>query len=94
MIELKVAHRAHRNSALPAVLSSASDWTRARRKTPIPDHADYLSKPFAIGELLALVVRLTGYPWCAAKPRSAPSDRGVQHDRGSECRRREGRDGN
>ncbi|HEX2283158.1 MAG TPA: hypothetical protein VHG52_15465, partial [Thermomicrobiales bacterium] len=60
--ELKLAHRAHRNSALSAVLSSASDWTRARRKTPIPDHADFLFRPFAIGEPLALVVRLTSYP--------------------------------
>jgi hypothetical protein len=26
----------------------------------MPDHADFLAKPFAIEELLALVVRLTG----------------------------------
>ncbi|HEX5991942.1 MAG TPA: hypothetical protein VFY70_05190 [Thermomicrobiales bacterium] len=34
----------------------------ARRKPPIPDHADFLAKPFCIEELLALGVRLTGYP--------------------------------
>jgi hypothetical protein len=41
---------------------SAGDWIRARRAMPIPDHAVFLAKPFAIEELLALVVRLTGDP--------------------------------
>lgn len=49
-----------RNPTLPVILMSAGDWLRARRMTPIPDHAVFLAKPFAIEELLALVVRLTG----------------------------------
>ena len=51
-----------RNPTCPVILMSAGDWIRARRATPIPDHAVFLAKPFAIEELLALVVRLTGYP--------------------------------
>ncbi|MDF2759147.1 MAG: hypothetical protein K0S99_1779 [Thermomicrobiales bacterium] len=39
---------------------SAGDWIRRRRTTPIPDHAAFLGKPFAVEELLGLVVRLTG----------------------------------
>jgi hypothetical protein len=39
---------------------SAGDWIRRRRTTPILDHAAFLGKPFAVEELLGLVVRLTG----------------------------------
>jgi two-component system OmpR family response regulator len=53
-------HARERDPALPVILMSAGDWIRARRMRPMPDHADFLAKPFAIEELLALVVRLTG----------------------------------
>jgi CheY-like chemotaxis protein len=53
-------HARERNPALPVILMSAGDWIRARRMMPMPDHAVFLAKPFAIEELLALVVRLTG----------------------------------
>ncbi len=53
-------HARERNPTLPVILMSAGDWIRGRRTTPIPDHAVFLAKPFAIEELLALVVRLTG----------------------------------
>ena len=49
-----------RNPTLPVILMSAGDSIRARRMRPIPDHAAFLAKPFAIEELLAHVVRLTG----------------------------------
>ena len=49
-----------RNPGLPVILMSAGDWIRRRRTTPIPDHAAFLGKPFAVEELLGLVVRLTG----------------------------------
>jgi hypothetical protein len=42
------------------MLMSAGDSVRARRETPMPDHAVFLAKQFAIEELLALVVHLTG----------------------------------
>ena len=51
-----------RNPTLPVILMSAGDWIRTRRTISFPDHADFLAKPFAIEELLALVVRLTGDP--------------------------------
>jgi two-component system OmpR family response regulator len=53
-------HTHERNPNLPVILMSAGDWIRRRRTTPIPDHAVYLAKPFAVEELLELVVRLTG----------------------------------
>ena len=53
-------HARERDPALPVILMSAGDWIRARRMMPLPDHAVFLAKPFAIEELLALVVRLTG----------------------------------
>jgi two-component system OmpR family response regulator len=53
-------HAHERNPSLPVILMSAGDWIRRRRTTPIPDHAVYLAKPFAVEELLELVVRLTG----------------------------------
>jgi CheY-like chemotaxis protein len=53
-------HARERNPALPVILMSAGDWIRARRMMPMPDHAVFLAKPFAIEDLLALVVRLTG----------------------------------
>jgi two-component system, OmpR family, response regulator len=49
-----------RTPSLPVILMSAGDWIRRRRTTPVPDHAAFLGKPFAIEELLELVVRLTG----------------------------------
>jgi DNA-binding NtrC family response regulator len=49
-----------RNPSLPVILMSAGDWIRRRRTTPIPDHAVFLGKPFAVEKLLELVVRLTG----------------------------------
>ena len=52
-------HTRERDPALPVILMSAGDWIRARRMMPLPDHAVFLAKPFAIEELLALVVRLT-----------------------------------
>jgi DNA-binding NtrC family response regulator len=52
-------HARERDPALPVILMSAGDWIRARRMTPVPDHAVFLAKPFAIEELLALVARLT-----------------------------------
>jgi DNA-binding response OmpR family regulator len=52
-------HARERDPALPVILMSAGDWIRARRMMPLPDHAVFLAKPFAIEELLALVVRLT-----------------------------------
>ena len=48
------------NPGLPVIVMSAGDWIRRRRTTPIPDHAVFLGKPFAVEELLELVVRLTG----------------------------------
>jgi two-component system response regulator MprA len=53
-------HARERSPTLPVVLMSAGDWIRARRKMPIPDHAVFLAKPFAVEELLELVGRLTG----------------------------------
>ncbi len=53
-------HVHERNPSLPVILMSAGDWIRRRRTTPIPDHAVFLAKPFAVEELLELVVRLTG----------------------------------
>ena len=55
-----LARARERNPTLPVILMSAGDWIRARRMMPMPDHAVFLAKPFAIEELLALVVRLTG----------------------------------
>jgi DNA-binding NtrC family response regulator len=55
---LDQAHERHPN--LPVILMSAGDWIRRRRTTPIPDHAVFLAKPFAVEELLELIVRLTG----------------------------------
>jgi two-component system, OmpR family, response regulator len=52
-------HARERDPALPVILMSAGDWIRARRMMPMPDHAVFLAKPFAIEELLALVMRLT-----------------------------------
>ena len=52
-------HARERDPALPVILMSAGDWIRGRRMMPMPDHAVFLAKPFAIEELLALVVRLT-----------------------------------
>jgi CheY-like chemotaxis protein len=49
-----------RNPTLPVILMSAGDWIRGRRPMSIPDHAGVLAKPFAVEELLELVVRLTG----------------------------------
>jgi two-component system, OmpR family, response regulator len=49
-----------RNLSLPVILMSAGDWIRRRRTPPIPDHAVFLGKPFAVEKLLELVVRLTG----------------------------------
>ena len=49
-----------RNPSLPVILMSAGDWIRRRRTIPIPDHVAFLGKPFAVDELLELVVRLTG----------------------------------
>ena len=49
-----------RNPGLPVILMSAGNWIRRRRTTPIPDHAAFLGKPFAVEELLERVVRLTG----------------------------------
>ncbi len=48
------------NPGLPVILMSAGDWIRRRHTTPIPDHAVFLGKPFAVEELLELIVRLTG----------------------------------
>jgi two-component system, OmpR family, response regulator len=53
-------HAHERNPNLPVIVMSAGDWIRRRRTTPIPDHAVFLAKPFAVEELLELVVRLTG----------------------------------
>jgi len=48
--------RAHeRNPNLPVILRSAGDWVRRRRTTPIPDHAVFLARPFAVAELLEIV---------------------------------------
>jgi two-component system, OmpR family, response regulator len=53
--------KAHeRNPSLPVILMSAGDWIRRRRTAPIPDHAVFLAKPFAVEDLLELVGRLTG----------------------------------
>jgi CheY-like chemotaxis protein len=49
-----------RNPSLPVILMSAGDWIRGRRPLPIPDHAVFLAKPFAVEELLELIGRLTG----------------------------------
>jgi CheY-like chemotaxis protein len=53
-------HAQQRNPSLPVILMSAGDWIRGRRSLPIPDHAVFLAKPFAVEELLQLVARLTG----------------------------------
>ena len=53
-------HAHERNPSLPVVLMSAGDWIRGRRPIPIPDHVVFLAKPFAVEDLLELVVRLTG----------------------------------
>jgi len=53
-------HARERNPTLPVILMSAGDWIRGRRPIPMPDHAVFLAKPFAIEELLELVMRLTG----------------------------------
>ena len=53
-------HAYQRNPSLPVILMSAGDWIRGRRPIPIPDHAVFLAKPFAVEELLELVGRLTG----------------------------------
>ena len=55
-------HAHERNPSLPVILMSAGDWIRRRRTTSIPDHAVFLAKPFAVEDLLELVVRLTGAP--------------------------------
>ena len=53
--------KAHeRNPSLPVILMSAGDWIRRRRTAPIPDHAAFLAKPFAVEDLLELVGHLTG----------------------------------
>jgi hypothetical protein len=44
------------------LLISAGYWIPARGTVPALAHADFLAKPFAIDELLALVVRLTSSP--------------------------------
>jgi DNA-binding NtrC family response regulator len=49
-----------RTPSLPVILMSAGDWIRRRRTTPVPDHAPFLGKPFAVEQLPELVVRLTG----------------------------------
>jgi hypothetical protein len=41
---------------------SAGDWIRRRRMAPMPDHAVFLAKPFAVEDLLGLVGRLTDFP--------------------------------
>jgi len=53
-------HAYQRNPSLPVILMSAGDWIRGRQPIPIPDHAVFLAKPFAVEELLELVGRLTG----------------------------------
>ena len=53
-------HAHERNPSLPVILMSAGDWIRRRRTTPMPDHAVFAAKPFAVEELLELVVRMTG----------------------------------
>lgn len=55
-------HVHQQNPSLPVILMSAGDWIRGRRSIPIPDHAVFLAKPFAVEELLELVGRLTGSP--------------------------------
>jgi two-component system, OmpR family, response regulator len=49
-----------RNPSIPVILMSAGDWIRRRRTAPIPDHAVFPAKPFAVEDLLDLVGRLTG----------------------------------
>ena len=53
-------HAHERNPSLPVILMSAGDWIRRRRMTPIPDHAVFLAKPFAVEELLEHIERLIG----------------------------------
>lgn len=53
-------HAYQRDPSLPVILMSAGDWIRGRQPIPIPDHAVFLAKPFAVEELLELVGRLTG----------------------------------
>ena len=55
-------HARERSPNLPVILMSAGDWIRARHAIPIPDLAVFLAKPFAIEDLLDLVVRLTDCP--------------------------------
>ena len=52
-------HAHERNPVLPVILMSAGDWIRGRRPISIPDHAVFFAKPFAVEDLLELVVRLT-----------------------------------
>jgi DNA-binding NtrC family response regulator len=53
-------HAHQRNPTLPVILMSAGDWIRGRRTMPIPDHVVFLAKPFAVEDLLELVMRLSG----------------------------------
>jgi DNA-binding response OmpR family regulator len=53
-------HARERTPTVPVILMSAGDWIRAGRMMSMPEHAVFLAKPFAIEELLALVMRLTG----------------------------------
>ena len=57
-----LAHARTHDPALPVILMSAVGPAMVRRTLPVPDHTDFLTKPFAIEELLAIVVRRIGSP--------------------------------
>ena len=57
-----LAHAREHDPALPVILMSAVGPPISRRAPSVSDHIDFLTKPFAIEELLAIVVRRIGHP--------------------------------
>lgn len=57
-----LAHVREHDPTLPVILMSAVGPPISRITPPVPDHTDFLTKPFAIEELLAIVVRRIGSP--------------------------------